>query len=701
MLPWLEKGWLSTKCDEMKKNKTRFINREISWLHFNARVLQEAVDPANPLLERLRFLGIYSNNRDEFFRVRVATLRRLKILQKEKPRSLSYDASEVLKHIGYIVDEQEALFVQTYELLVAELKQKHIHILNEDELSEAQGRLIAAHFRNQVRPRLFPIMLNNLKDPSSLRDGSIYLVITLNSSKADMPENYALLQVPSGTMSRFFVFPQTGDGYHIMLLDDIIRYNLGEIFLPFGYDQFQAYSVKFTRDAELDIDNDASKSFLEIMAESLKQRKKGATVRFVYDNKIPEKLLDKLLKRFKITKNDLLRGGGRYQNFRDFMDFPLVKDADLYYPKLPPLRHKAFPMHKSIFSVIRERDVMLHFPYQSFHHVIDLLREASIDPRVRSIKMTLYRAARDSSVVNALINAARNGKSVTVFLELQARFDEKANIRWTEILQEENVKVIKSIPGLKVHSKLLLIRRKEDGKNVFYSNISTGNFNEATAQVYADDSLMTANEAIGIEVSKMFRLFEAPYSPPDFEQLIVSPYETRKHFTKLLNAEIRNKKAGKEAWAIVKLNSLVDEHLVNKLYQASNAGVKIKIICRGICVLVPGLKGMSEHIEVISIVDRFLEHSRVFIFSNGGQPVYYIGSADWMIRNLDHRFEVSCQIHDSALKKEISDMIHIQLADNTKARLVNGKQVNAYRQTENTQKIQAQFAIYNYFKQQK
>lgn len=683
----------------MKAKNTRFINREVSWLHFNARVLQEAVDPSNPLLERLRFLGIYSNNRDEFFRVRVATLRRLKILQKEKPQSLTYDASEVLKHIGRIVDEQETLFVHTYEDLVSELRQKHIHILNESSLTPEQGRQIADYFRNQIRPRLFPIMLNNLKDTSSLRDGSIYLVIILNSSKADLPENYALLRVPSGIISRFYVFPQTSEGYHIMLLDDIIRYNLGEIFLPFGYDTFESYSVKFTRDAELDIDNDASKSFLEIMAESLKQRKKGATVRFVYDNNIPEKLLDKLLKRFKITKNDLLRGGGRYQNFRDFMDFPPVDDPSLYYPKLPPLRHKAFPMHKSIFSVIRERDVMLHFPYQSFHHVIDLLREASIDPKVRSIKMTLYRAARDSSVVNALINAARNGKSVTVFLELQARFDEKANIRWTEILQEENVKVIKSIPGLKVHSKLLLIRRKEDGKNVFYSNISTGNFNEATARVYVDDSLMTANEAIGIEVSKMFRLFEAPYNPPVFEHLIVSPYHTRKYFTKLLSAEIRNQRNGKEAWVIIKLNSLVDDKLVEKLYQASNAGVKIKIICRGICVLVPGVKGMSENIEVISIVDRFLEHSRIFIFANGGKPMYFIGSADWMIRNLDHRFEVSCQIHDPVLQQEIKDMIDIQLADNTKARQINGKQVNAYRQTDHTEKIQAQFAIYNHFRE--
>ncbi len=682
----------------MRKTKPKLINREVSWLHFNARVLQEAMDPGNPLLERLRFLGIFSNNRDEFFRVRVATLRRIKYLQKQKPDSVTYDASMILKQIGEITDEQEKQFLITYHEIVEQLKEHKINIISEKELSTAQGKQVVEYFRQYVRPNLFPIMLSSMKDPFSLKDNAFYLVVVLRNESGELDENYALVKVPTNTLSRFFILESQDDEKYIIMLDDIIRYNLGEIFLPFGYDRFESYAMKFTRDAELDIDNDVSKSFLEIMVESLKQRKKGATVRFVHDKSMPDKLLDLLLKKFKITKNDVLRGGGRYHNFRDFMDFPVMPSPALYYPKQAPVRHKAFPMHKSIFSVIRERDVMLHFPYQSFDHIIDLLREASIDPKVRSVKMTLYRAARNSNVINALVNAARNGKAVTVFLELQARFDEKANIQWTEKLQEEGVKIIKSIPGLKVHSKLILIRRKEEGKNVYYSNISTGNFNESTARIYADDSLMTANEEIGIEVSLMFRLFETPYSPPSFRKLIVSPYQTREFFIKLINKEIKNAKAGSEAWITLKMNSLVDNKLIEKLYQASQAGVKINIICRGICTLVPGVKGLSENIEVISIVDKFLEHSRVFIFAHGGKPVYYIGSADWMIRNLDHRFEVSCQITDPALKKELMEMINIQLTDNTKARLVNRDKVNAYKNASTNTPVRSQYAIYDYFR---
>ncbi len=679
--------------------KPKYINRELSWLHFNARVLQEAADPANPLLERLRFLGIFSNNRDEFYRVRVATLRRIKVLQKEKPAAFGKDAGATLKTIMKMTGEQEEQIMGIYANLLNELALQGIHIINESDLTPEEGEHITDYFRNHVRPDLFPIMLSSLKDPFSLKDNSIYLAVILSSSNPEIGNNYALVKVPTNRLPRFYVLPRNqGDGYRIIMLDDIIRYNLGEIFLLFGYDSFAAYSMKFTRDAELDIDNDVSKSFLEIMVESLKQRKKGATVRFVYDDQMPEELLDRLLKKFKITKNDVLRGGGRYHNFRDFVGFPQLENPALYYQKFPPIRHKAFPPHKSIFNMVRQRDYMLHFPYHSFHHIIDLLREASIDPRVRSIKMTMYRAARDSSVINALINAARNGKSVTVFLELQARFDEEANIKWSEILQEEGVKIIKSIPGLKVHSKLLVIRRKEEGKSVYYSNISTGNFNEATARVYADDSLMTSNEEIGIEVSQMFRLFEAPYSPPLFRKLIISPSHTRKHFIKLINAEIRNKKAGKEAWMILKMNSLVDGKLVDKLYQASQSGVKIKIICRGICVLVPGVKGLSENIEVISIVDRFLEHSRIFVFSNAAKPVYYIGSADWMVRNLDHRFEVSVQITDPTLKKELWNMLNIQLSDNSKARHINGPQVNAYKKAGTGEMVRSQFATYEYLK---
>ena len=677
--------------------KKQLINREVSWLHFNARVLQEARDESNPLLERLRFIGIYSNNRDEFFRVRVATLRRLRELRKDKPEYLSYDPSRVLKDIRSIIDEQEKAYLEIYHQIVKQLHHVGIHFIDHKALNEDQGLEVVRYFRKEVHPHLFPIMLSGLSDAINLRDNSIYLAVILRNSAGIKDDNFALVKVPTSRVSRFYILPRTGDEYNVMLLDDVIRYNLKEIFLPFGYDVYDAYSIKFTRDAELDIDNDISKSFIEIMAESLKQRKKGVPVRFIYDQEMPEVLLTRLLKKFKISKNDILIGGWKYHNFRDYMSFPEIGGENLWSESLPPMRHPDLPPYSSIFDVIRAKDIMLHYPYQTFSHVIDLLREASLDPKVRSIKMTLYRAARDSKVINALVNAARNGKSVTVFLELQARFDEKANIIWSEKLHEEGVKIIKTIPGLKVHSKLLLIRRKEEGKNVYYTNISTGNYNESTAKVYADDSLFTSDEAIGLEVGQMFQLFEAPYSPPEFKELLVSPYSVRSHFIKLLNAEIRNQKAGKKAWVILKLNSLVDEKLVSKLYQASRAGVKIQIICRGICVLIPGVPGLSENIEVISIVDRFLEHSRVYIFANAGKPLYYISSADWMVRNLDHRFEVACPIKDKSIQHELMDMIQIQLSDNCKARLLNRPKVNEYKsKTAGEANKRSQSLIYRY-----
>lgn len=678
------------------------INREISWLHFNARVLQEAMDHSNPLFERLRFVGIYSNNRDEFFRVRVATMRRLKELQKEKHEILNYDPSKTLKQIRTIIDQQEQAYMEAYMSVRDELRDHGFNIVGYGDLNPQQLRQVKKYFTQHVRPYLFPIMLSGIKDVQGLRDNSIYLVVRLRSSRSEIKDDYALVKVPTSRVSRFFLLPDDGIESVVVLLDDVIRYNFEEIFLPFGFDIFDAYSIKFTRDAELDLENDLSKSFLEIMAESLKQRKRGAPVRFIYDRDMPAEILDLLLKKFKINKKDILIPGWKYHNFRDFMDFPHVGHETLWAKPLPPMRHPDLPPFQSIFSVIKSKDIMLHYPYHTFMHIIDLLREASIDPRVRSIKMTLYRAARDSNVINALVNAARNGKSVTVFLELQARFDEKANIQWSEKLHEEGVKVIKTIPGLKVHAKLLLIRRKETEGDVYYTNISTGNFNESTAKVYADDSLLTSNEQIGLEVGQMFRLFETPYSPPNLKKLVISPYSTRKHFLRLINTEIRHAKAGTEAWCILKMNSLVDDVLIQKLYQASQAGVKIKIIVRGICVLTPGIDGLSENIEVISIIDRFLEHSRVFVFANAGQPMYYISSADWMVRNLDHRFELVCPIEDPVIQHELHQMLQIQLADNCKARWVNksdSDEVNSYRTRQPDEEIiRSQIAIYDFLK---
>ncbi len=676
--------------------KIPFQNREVSWLHFNGRVLQEAADPLNPLIERLRFLGIFSNNRDEFFRVRVATLNRM-ISVDHTQLPYEINVKKTLKDISGNVQSQEKVFIDIFGKIVTELKSQNIFIISEKDLSKEQGVFVKKYFHEKIRVCLFPIMISSLQEISSLRDKSIYLAVTLNSSDNSKKEDYALIEVPTKTVSRFLVLPSEGEKKFIILLDDIIRYCLSEVFSVFGWDIFSAFTVKVTRDAEIDIDADVSKSFLETMTQSLKQRKRGNPVRFVYDNSIPVELLKTITRKLDIRKDDPIRGGGRYHNFKDFMNFPNLGSNNLEYNPMPPLLHKDLPTHQSILASIREKDIMLHYPYQSFQYIIDLLREASIDPKVRSIKMTIYRAARNSTVINALINAARNGKFVTVFMELQARFDEEANIFWTERLQDEGVKVIQGIPGFKVHSKLILIRRKESGKNVFYANICTGNFNEDTAKVYADDSLLTANEKITADVVNAFQQMEANYRPMKYKTLVLAPFNMRNFFMHLIATEIKNVKAGKEAWIIIKLNNLVDETIIKKLYKASQAGVKINLIIRGICVLIPGIKGLSENISAISIVDRYLEHSRVFIFSNGGDNKYYISSADWMIRNFDNRIEVACPIIDKDIQKELRRMIDIQLTDNVKARKIVPGEPNKYKETKGVP-VRSQTAIYQFLK---
>lgn len=677
-------------------HKYPMINREISWLHFNARVLQEARDETTPLLERLKFLGIFSNNRDEFFRVRVATLKRMLKVEQMDYR-IKESPGEILRQINEIVAEQEKVFTETYQHIVEELRKENIFIINEQELSDSQSEFVTTYFINQVRPFLFPIMLENINANEDIADRAIYLAVHMTSSANPGKEDYAIIKLPTDQISRFLILPEEEGRIYIILLDDVVRHGLKYIFSVFGYDTFSAYTFKITRDAELDIDNDVQKSFIEIMAESLKQREQGNPVRFVYDASIPPKFLKKIRKKLDLLDEDTQRGGGRYHNFRDFMNFPRVGPPHLVYPPTHPLPHPRLNFNTSIFDEIRKKDIMLHFPYQSFQHIVDWLREASIDPHVRSIKMTFYRAASNSNVMNALMNAARNGKSVTVFLEIQARFDEEANIHWAERLQETGVKILPTIPGLKVHSKLILIRRKEQGRNVFYANISTGNYNESTARVYVDKSLLTADPHITADVYKVFQLFESRYAIPKFKKLIVSPFQTRDFFLKLINREIKNAREGKEAWIIIKLNSLVDKKLTHRLYKASQAGVKIKIIVRGICVLVPGIPGISDNIEAFSIVDKFLEHARVYVFCNSGQREFYISSADWMQRNLDYRIEVTTPVLDPDIQREIWDLLQIQLKDNTKARLISADNVNQYRKTDSDVPVRSQFEIYRYF----
>ncbi|MBN1338768.1 MAG: polyphosphate kinase 1 [Bacteroidales bacterium] len=683
----------------MSINLDRFINREISWLSFNDRVLQEAIDTATPLIERIKFLGIYSNNRDEFFRVRVGTINRMINLPADQlPGKVKEDPQALLENIISIVAHQEQIFTSAYRKIVSELARENIMLVNETQLTPDQGDYVKQFFENQLRQYLFPIMLKNLQKVTSIKDGSIYLAVEMCSSSHDLRDDYALIKVPTKSLSRFLILPEKDDRKYIMLLDDVIRYCLKDIFAIFGFDTFRAYTFKITRDAELDIDNDVSRSFIELLSEGVKQRKKGAPVRFVYDGTMPDKFLNKISRKFKISESDNIRSGGRYHNFKDFMAFPDIGRKDLEYPPFPPLSHKDLPPNHSILNVIRKKDVMLHFPYQSFHYIIDLLREASIDPLVTSIRMTFYRAAKYSNVVNALVNAARNGKSVTVFLEIQARFDEEANMTLARKLQDEGVRIVPTIPGFKVHSKLISIARNEGGNIVYYANISTGNFNESTARVYADESLLTARQEIATEVERVFALFEERYSQPVFNHLIVAPFYLRTFFEKLLDNEMRNARRGKEAWAIIKINNLVDKKIVRKLYMASRAGVKITMIVRGICILIPGIRNLSENITVTSIVDRFLEHSRVLVFCNGGDKLWFTGSADWMPRNFDHRIEVMTPVYDPDIRDELWDMLQIQLSDNCKARIISENQLNRYKGQGRGKPVRAQFALYDYFR---
>ncbi len=679
--------------------KKLIINREISWLSFNERVLQEAADERVPLIERMRFLGIFSNNLDEFFRVRVATWRRL-LDFPDTEKSLRESPADLLNEINKIDYTYQQRFLEVYVQILKELEKENIFILNENQLSDDQGIFVREFFRENVRPNLFPIMMKNIKGPTSLRDKSIYLAVRLRKKDKSLKDDHALIKVPVSVLSRFLILPKKEDRNFIILLDDVIRYNLADIFSVFDYDEFDAYTVKITRDAELEIDNDVSKSLMERMIESIKQRKKGRTVRFVYDGDIPDPMLKMVMDKLKISRRDNIMKGGRYHNFKDFMSFPNVGGPQLEYPSAPQLPHRYLSGSKSMLAAIRERDIMINFPYQSFQYVIDLLREASIDPAVKSIKMTLYRVARTSKVVNALINAARNGKDVTVYLELQARFDEQANIYWSEKLQEEGVNIIHGTAGLKVHSKLILIKRKEGGENRLYANVGTGNFNETTSKIYGDVHLLTANKDIAEEVEQVFGLFERSYlAPVAFRHLIVSPFKTRRFIIQMINQEIVNARAGIKAEVTLKLNSLVDATLVKKIYAASAAGVKFRLIVRGICVLVPGVKGLSDNIEAISIIDRYLEHARIFVFHNNGDPQYFITSADLMARNLDHRIEVGGPVWDEELKSELQTILDIQWKDNVKARLLGKNNLNQYR-VDDEPAFRSQFETYNYFKNQ-
>lgn len=683
----------------MPKDGT-FINREISWLSFNERVLQEAADSSVPVIERLRFLGIFSSNLDEFFRVRIATVKRLVVLGKKARQTIHFKPKRILTEVQKIVLEQSKLFEETYTDIQQELKRHKIFIINEKQLNQDQGAFVKNYFDENVRPALVPIMINQVKTFPYLKDKVIYLAVKLSSKGKPRDKQYSLIEVPTDVVDRFLILPSQNQNHYIILLDDIIRYNLPEVFSFFPYSRLEAYTIKITRDAELDIDNDISQSFIDKISKGVKARQKGNPVRFVYDSSIPKDLLDFIKNKMKLHESDNLIPGGRYHNFKDFMRFPAIGQKNLMYEKLKPLQHRLLKGNQSFFDVLRKQDVMLHYPYQGFSHFIEFLREAAIDPEVKTIKITLYRLARKSMVINALINAAQNGKHVIAILELQARFDEEANINWARLLQEQGIQVIYGVPGLKVHSKLCLVSRLErGGKMRFYANVTTGNYNELTSQVYCDDSLLTSDTRITREVDDVFDFFEKNYRVHNFKHLVLSPHSTRSRFIKLIDNEIDFARRGKKAEIFLKLNSLVDEEMILHLYAASKAGVKIRIIIRGTCGLLPGVPGLSENIEAISIIDKQLEHSRIFIFENGGHELFYISSSDWMARNLDTRIEVSCPIYDEKIQRELRNIMEIQWSDNVKARIVDPLQLNHHKPADG-KRIRSQEAIYDYLKKE-
>lgn len=680
--------------------KLKYIPREISWLSFNERVLQEAEDKTVPLIERIKFLGIFSSNLDEFFRVRVATLKRMSEFKKKAKQAIGENPAKIVKQIHKIVLQQQIRFEETYKEIIKELASQNIFILNEKQLDGEQAVFVRKYFDETVLPRLEPIMIDTSPKFPYLKDKYIYLAVKL-SRKDGNKIKYSLIQIPTKVLSRFLVLPKKEDNKYIILLDDVIRFCLKDVFLSFDIDKAEAYTIKLTRDAELDIDNDLSKSIAEKIEKSLKQRKKGKPVRLVYDSAIPSDLLNFITKKIKMKKSINLIAGGRYHNFRDFINFPKVGGRELQYHSLKHLPHPELDKMKNLFKVIRKKDILLSYPYQSFNHIIDLLREASIDPKVTSIKITLYRVAENSNIISALTNAIKNGKSVTVVVELQARFDEEANIFWANQLKEEGANVIYGVPGLKVHSKLFLITRKEDDKYIEYAHIGTGNFNEDTSKLYCDHSLLTADDRITAEVSKVFHFFSNNFKTGHYKHLVLAPFFMRKKFIKLINKEIKNAEDGKEAYIILKLNSLADKDMVKKLYQASEAGVKVKLIIRSNCSLLPGVKGLSENIEAVSIVDKLLEHARIFVFCNHGEEKMFISSADWMLRNFDQRNEIAIPIYDKKIKNDLRHIIDVQLGDNTKARIIDKEQKNNYKfAKEGEKKIRAQDEIYHYFKNQ-
>lgn len=681
-----------------------FLEKELSWLSFNERVLQEAQDKTVPLIERIRFLGIFSNNQDEFFKVRVADVKRRILLNRY--RNDDDNPKELLNKIQDKTARLDSHFDDTYREVILALARRNIFLINETQLSLFHSNWLNGYFQNKILRHITPIILSEeVNLLNFLKDDHTYLAVKMEKHAAHgepSKRRYALIEIPTDDLPRFVVLPAEGSRKKktLMILDNIIRFGLDQIFQGFfDYDTIDAFSIKMTRDAEYDLTDEVDLSLLEKMSEGLKQRLTAEPVRFVYDDQMPDDLLALIKAKLHISSYDHIRGGGRYHSFKDLMSFPNVGRKYLEHKKMPALNSAMFDKHITAFEAINERDILLHYPYHKFSYLTELVRQSSFDPKVRSIKINIYRVAHNSRIMHSLIEAAHNGKRVTVVVELRARFDEQANIELAQQLTDAGVRVLFGLPSLKVHSKLLLISREEEGVLRYYSHIGTGNFHEKTAKIYTDFALFTKNQEIGTEVSNVFKFIERPYRRYKFNHLMVSPIESRRRLYSLIDNEIRQANAGKPAWIIAKVNNLVDHGIVNRLYAASKAGVKIRMIIRGMCSLLPGIPGISENISIISIVDRFLEHPRVFIFNSDGEEKTFISSADWMTRNIDQRIEVGCPIYNPELKRYLRDLLEIQFSDTTKARIVDKDQCNQYVKRGNRRKIRSQIEIYNYIRE--
>ncbi|MBI9072447.1 MAG: polyphosphate kinase 1 [Melioribacteraceae bacterium] len=680
------------------------MNREISWLAFNHRVLQEAKDPSVPLYEKIKFVAIYSSNLDEFFRVRVASVRTLMTLNKKTIKELGFDPKELLRSIHKIIKSQQEEIGEIFrDIIKPELKKNKIHLIDETQLNLDQKEFVSNYFENQIQQYIQPVLLVKDKINPFLQNARLYLSVKLAPKDSEVPEpakvirhKYAILKIPTDHLPRFLTLPAVDGNYYYLMIDDALRYCLPKIF-P-GYKIASSHALKLTRDAELYIDDEYSGDLMEKLKHSLAKRNVGQPIRLLYDKEIPTSMLKFIRESVSLDRDDCI-GGGKYHNFSDFFSFPNPFKNKFLYENMPPLPHPELEKVKITLDTFSKKEYLIHVPFQKYQYVIDFLDAAAEDENVVSIKVTQYRVAKRSAVIRTLKKAAANGKHVIVFVEVKARFDEESNFKWAAEMEKSGIKVLYSFPGLKVHSKLALVTRIENEKIKNYCYFGTGNFNESTAKLYTDLGFITSDKRLTTEASKVFDYLEGTLKDYKFKHLLVAQFNMRKKFCHLIQNEIEAAKKNKKARILAKMNSLEDPKMISRLYEASNAGVKIDLIVRGLCCLEPGVKGKSENINVISIVDRYLEHSRIFVFENGGDKIVFAGSADWMKRNLNRRIEVIFPIYDTNLKKEVIDILKIQLKDNTKARIINKTNKNKYKVLKDSNPYNSQIETYKYYKE--